>query len=119
MRNREELHSYVREDVPIVIIGAADWAAAPPLNLAKYVAPEMVVIDCGGAGQCGPNTFAFLLGLADVATLDGPELREAIRTYVQPRAAAWCAPPRSRLPMVHAGRAGGNSGRRSGGACDT
>ena len=34
VRNREELHLYIREDVPIVIIGGADWAAAPPLNLA-------------------------------------------------------------------------------------
>ena len=54
----------------------------PLRTLAKHVAPAMVVVDCGGAGQCGPNTCAYLLGLAELATLDGPELRAAIKDYV-------------------------------------
>ena len=56
---------------------------APLRTLARHVQPDgLVVIDCGGQGQCGPNTLAYLLGLADIASLDGPELREAVKAYV-------------------------------------
>ena len=55
---------------------------APLRTLAQHIAPGMVVIDCGGAGQCGPNTLAYLLGLAGIATLDGPQLRASVQAYV-------------------------------------
>jgi hypothetical protein len=35
-------------------------------------------VDCGGQGQCGPNTLGYLLGLVDCATVDGPQLRKAV-----------------------------------------
>ena len=36
------------------------------------------IVDCGGQGQCGPNTLGYLLGLVDRATVDGPQLRQAV-----------------------------------------
>ena len=40
------------------------------------------VVDCGGQGQCGPNTLSYLLGLVNLATLDGPQLRRAVIEHV-------------------------------------
>ena len=53
----------------------------PPLRtLAKYMARRhRLVIDCGGEGQCGPNTLAYLLGLSNLPGLqqaDGPAVRQ-------------------------------------------
>jgi len=36
------------------------------------------IVDCGGQGQCGPNTLGYLLGLVGSATVDGPQLRQAV-----------------------------------------
>ena len=36
------------------------------------------IVDCGGQGQCGPNTLGYLLGLVNCATVDGPQLRHAV-----------------------------------------
>ena len=58
---------------------------APLRTLAKHLAPSLIVIDCGGEGQCGPNSLAYLLGLAGLPEadgLDGPSLRESVRDYV-------------------------------------
>ena len=41
------------------------------------------VVDCGGHGQCGPNTLSYLLGLVDLAVIDGPQLRLAVVNHVQ------------------------------------
>lgn len=66
----------------------ASWATAiarlpPPLrSLAKRIAPERVVSDVGGQGQCAPNTLAGLLGLAGLASWDGPTLRNAVADHV-------------------------------------
>ena len=57
--NREELHAYIRDNVPIITIGAADWAAAPPLNLAGGNA----------AARAAAGRIRFI-GLASVATLE-------------------------------------------------
>ena len=56
---------------------------APLRTLANKIAPLMIVIDCGGKGQCGPNTLAYLLGLAGIVILDGPQLRTAVVEYVK------------------------------------
>ena len=40
-------------------------------------------MDCGGHGQCGPNTLSYLLGLVDLAVIDGPQLRLAVVNHVQ------------------------------------
>ena len=41
-------------------------------------ATDKFIVDCGGQGQCGPNTLGYLLGLVDRATVDGPQLRQAV-----------------------------------------
>ena len=42
----------------------------------------LFVVDCGGEGQCGPNTLGYLLGLAGVAIADGPQVRHAVTAHV-------------------------------------
>lgn len=57
---------------------------APPLkSLAQAVAPEQVLVECGGDGQCGPNVFSYLLGLLGVYEGDGRQLRYDIVQYVR------------------------------------
>ena len=51
-------------------------------TLAQRLAPLRIIVDCGGAGQCGPNTFSYLLGLAQLADVDGPQLRATIAAHV-------------------------------------
>ena len=51
----------------------------PPLKaLAIAVEPEQFLLDCGGAGQCGPNTSALLLGLVGLFDGDGLRLRKRV-----------------------------------------
>lgn len=57
---------------------------APPLqSLADAVAPRRVIIECGGDGQCGPNSLAFMLGLLNMFNGDGFALRRQIVQYVK------------------------------------
>ena len=54
----------------------------PPLKtLAKLLRPTRVLIDVGGAGQCGPNTLAYLFGSVQLSDDDGPELRTAVAAH--------------------------------------
>ena len=55
---------------------------APLRALARHLAPHKWVIDCGGMGQCGPNTCAYLLGLANLFDGDGVLLRQSVEAYV-------------------------------------
>lgn len=57
--HREALHAYICEHVPIVIIGAVDWAATPPLNLTGSNA----------ASRAAAARIRFI-GLANVASLE-------------------------------------------------
>ena len=77
--------------------------ATPLRTLAHALRPQRIVIDQGGAGQCGPNTLSFLLGLlpAEVlqtssaaspaaqaqlvalTTMDGPMLRAAVSEHAE------------------------------------
>ena len=41
------------------------------------------MVDCGGQGQCGPNTIGYLLGLVGVAVLDGVQVRQAVIEHVR------------------------------------
>jgi len=45
---------------------------------AALSATNKFIVDCGGQGQCGPNTLGYLLGLVDRAIVDGPQLRQAV-----------------------------------------
>ena len=52
---------------------------SPLKTLAASVSAKgKFVVDCGGQGQCGPNTIAYLLGLVGRAEIDGPQLRRAV-----------------------------------------
>ena len=52
---------------------------SPLKTLAAMVSAKgKFVVDCGGQGQCGPNTIAYLLGLVGRAEIDGPQLRRAV-----------------------------------------
>ena len=55
----DELHAYIRESVPIVIIGAVDWQPAPPL-----------AIGMGNAAARAAATRIRFLGLANIAHLE-------------------------------------------------
>ena len=56
----------------------------PPLKtLACKLAPCRALVDCGGEGACGPNTFSYLLGLLQLADVDGPGVRKAIVDHVR------------------------------------
>ena len=46
--------------------------------LAQRIGPSMGLIDCGGGGDCGPLTLAFLLNELKLSTLDGSQLRAAV-----------------------------------------
>ena len=50
--------------------------------LARHLAPAEITIDCGGEGQCGPNSIAYGLGLLDFATRDGVEQRRAVAEHL-------------------------------------
>lgn len=54
----------------------------PPKSLADFLAPNKIVIDCGGMGPCGPNSLAFLLGMLSLFDGDGVQLRREIVKYV-------------------------------------
>ena len=52
---------------------------SPPLRaLSVALMPEQFILDCGGQGQCGPNTLALLLGLVGLFDLDGLSLRKRV-----------------------------------------
>ena len=57
------------------------YLASPMKTLAHAIEPSRFIIECGGDGQCGPNTLGFLLGLADLAEVDGPQLRFAVAAH--------------------------------------
>ena len=40
------------------------------------------MVNCGGEGQCGPDTPGYLLGLAGIASADGPQIRQAVTANV-------------------------------------
>lgn len=67
--------------------GAASLATpismlSPPLRtLAHRLKPSRIVADQGGAGQCGPNTLAYLLGMVGLTDADGPQLRTLVRDH--------------------------------------
>ena len=80
----------IQGDIPVVTTIVAPPSAQTQLNilhaplrtLARHSARHnRLVIDCGGEGQCGPNTLAYLLGLAELGAYDGPELRAAVKRY--------------------------------------
>lgn len=54
----EELHAYIKESVPICVIGAVDWAAAPPFAVG------------GNAAVRAAATRIRYLGLANIRTLE-------------------------------------------------
>ena len=54
----EALHAYIKEKVPICVIGAVDWSAAPPFALA------------GNAAARAAGARIRYLGLADIRTLE-------------------------------------------------
>lgn len=56
----------------------------PPLrSLAKSVAPSQILVDCGGQGQCGPNTLAYLLGLVGLFDRAGEDLRVEVVRHLE------------------------------------
>ena len=57
------------------------YLASPMKTLAHAIEPSRFIIECGGDGQCGPNTLGFLLGLSDLAEVDGPQLRFAVAAH--------------------------------------
>lgn len=79
----------------------------PPLRaLALKLAPKRMIIDCGGQGQCGPNSVAFLLGHLSLFEGDGVTLRERVASHLEdPKARErltgfqWRADPGRRLTL--------------------
>ncbi|KAL3905120.1 MAG: hypothetical protein SGPRY_011025 [Prymnesium sp.] len=60
----------------------------PPLRaLAVKITPERMIVDCGGQGQCGPNSMAFLLGHLNLFEGDGAALRVRIAAHLSKLAA--------------------------------
>lgn len=55
----------------------------PLKSLADALAPDRLLVDCGGEGQCGPNALAFLLGLLGRFEGDGYGLRREIVHFVR------------------------------------
>ena len=56
---------------------------SPLKTLAAHLSThDLFLVDCGGEGQCGPNTIGYLLGLAGVAIADGPQVRQAVVAHV-------------------------------------
>lgn len=51
-------------------------------SLALEVEPKKILVDCGGHGQCGPNTLAYLLGLVGIFDGTGEGLRMAVVQHV-------------------------------------
>jgi hypothetical protein len=68
---------------------------SPLKTLAASVSAKgKFVVDCGGQGQCGPNTVAYLLGLAGLAEIDGPQLRHAVVKHAMVPAGPMLCRPR-------------------------
>lgn len=56
---------------------------SPPLRrLAAQLAPHQILVDCGGQGQCGPNSLAFLLGRLGLFEGDGVELSQKVTSLL-------------------------------------
>ena len=79
-----------RPSAPATRATSINLLATPLRTLAYVLKPQRIVIDLGGAGQCGPNTLSFLLGLlpaeitealGSLATVDGPRLRAAVAEH--------------------------------------
>ena len=71
----ESLRSLPRPSGPIALATPNFLLSAPLRSLATALQPDRMLVDQGGAGQCGPNTLAYLLGLVELSDCDGPSLR--------------------------------------------
>ena len=57
------------------------FLSSPLRTLAHRLKPSRFITDQGGAGQCGPNTLTYLLGMVGLTEVDGPQLRLLIRDH--------------------------------------
>ncbi|KAL3928373.1 MAG: hypothetical protein SGPRY_002413 [Prymnesium sp.] len=77
----EPMLALPRPALPLDSASPATHLAPPLRTLARALHPQRIVIDCGGQGQCGPNSIAFLLGLAGGPVIDGPQLRTVVADH--------------------------------------
>ena len=78
--------------LPEVVVGADQVSATsnrlcPALQtLSARLSPTFGVVDCGGSGDCGPLTVAFLLKRLGLSSVDGHQLRYAVVEHARHRA---------------------------------
>ena len=66
---------------PLELATPINFLAAPLRTLAHRLKPSRILSDQGGAGQCGPNTLTYLLGMVGLTDVDGPRLRILVRDH--------------------------------------
>ena len=69
------------------LLGAMTCAISALAVLARRISPSMGLVDCGGVGDCGPLTLAFLLSELKISTLDGAKLRAVVVSHARTRGA--------------------------------
>lgn len=77
----EPMLALPRPALPLDSASPATHLAPPLRTLARALHPQRIVVDCGGQGQCGPNTISFLAGLAGGPVIDGPQLRTVVANH--------------------------------------
>ena len=98
LKPAESLMHLPRPSAPASRATSINLLAAPLRTLAHAIKPQRIVIDQGGAGQCGPNTLSFLLGMLPVATLDAAAKDRLGALAVMDARANWFLARRQRQP---------------------
>lgn len=94
---REEVSTLATTTLPVHFATKRGLLPPPLRALAVKIAPERMIVDCGGQGQCGPNCMAFLLGHLNLFEGDGVAVRVRIAAHLSKLAA------RERLTLSSSG----------------
>ena len=81
LRAPEHLLALPRPTGPVTLATSSHTLAAPLRTLAQRLKPGRICVDQGGAGNCGPNTLVYMLGLVELTEADGVQLRRIVSDH--------------------------------------
>ena len=81
LRAPKHLLALPRPAGPVTLATPSHVLSAPLRTLAQRLKPERICVDQGGAGNCGPNTLAYMLGLVELTEADGVQLRRIVSDH--------------------------------------
>ena len=81
LRAPKHLLALPRPTGPVTLATSSHTLAAPLRTLAQRLKPGRICVDQGGAGNCGPNTLVYMLGLVELTEADGVQLRRIVSDH--------------------------------------